>query len=104
MKITEVQIKQVNHDPIKCIKAKVSVVIDNELILHNIRVIEKVTDGVKKKFVAFPSQRIATLNENNEPVYSYFNIYHSINSENRVKFEEAIYKALDKYEQEHKEH
>lgn len=97
MNITEVQIKKVYNDATKPVKAKVSVVIDGEMILHNIRVIEKVTDGERKRFIAFPSQKITNIDENNNPVHGYFDIYHPISSESRIKFESAIYKALEDY-------
>lgn len=97
MTITDVQVKKVYTDPVKPVKAKVSVVIDNELILHNIRVIEKVQDGTRKKFIAFPSQKITTVDENNNSVSGFFDIYHPIVSDARVKFEQAIYKALENY-------
>lgn len=97
MTITEVQVKKVYTDPLKPVKAKVSVVIDKELILHNIRVIEKIKDGVKKKFIAFPSQKITTVDDNNQSVSGFFDIYHPICSESRVKFEQAIYEAVDNY-------
>lgn len=97
MQITDVQVKKVFNDPTKPVKAKVSVVIDKELILHNIRVIEKVNDGVKKRFIAFPSQKVTSIDENKNPVQGFFDIYHPINSESRVKFESAIYKAVDEY-------
>lgn len=97
MIITEIQIKKVYNDATKPVKAKVSVVIDNELILHNIRVIEKIDNGQKKKFIAFPSQKVTSLDEHNNPTVGYFDIYHPITSEARVKFESAIYKALDSY-------
>lgn len=97
MLITEVQVKKVYSDPTKPVKAKVSVVIDKELILHNIRVIEKMDNGVKKRFIAFPSQKVTTIGENNTPVSGFFDIYHPITSESRIKFETAIYKALEDY-------
>lgn len=97
MNITDVKVKKVYSDPVKPVKAKVAVVVDNALILHNIRVIEKVKDGVRKRFLAFPSQKITSINENNEPEQGFFDIYHPINAESRVKFEEAIYKAVDAY-------
>jgi len=98
MTITDVQVKKVYTDPTKPVKAKVSVVIDKEIIMHNIRVIEKVKDGEKKKFCAFPSQKVSVLNiETNEPENGYFDIYHPITSEARVKFEQAIYQALEDY-------
>lgn len=97
MNITDVQVKKVYNDPVKAVKAKVSVIIDKAIILHNIRVIEKVTDGVRKRFIAFPSQKVTKIDENNNPTTGFFDIYHPINSEARVKFEEAIYKALDEY-------
>ena len=91
------QVKKVYTDPVKPVKAKVAVVIDKELILHNIRVIEKVQDGSRKRFLAFPSQKITSVDENNNPISGFFDIYHPINSESRVKFEQAIYKAVDEY-------
>lgn len=97
MTITDVQVKKVYTDPVKPVKAKVAVVIDKELILHNIRVIEKVQDGSRKRFLAFPSQKITSVDENNNPISGFFDIYHPINSESRVKFEQAIYKAVDEY-------
>lgn len=97
MNITDIQIKKVYSDPTKPVKAKVSVVIDKELILHNIRVIEKIDNGVKKRFIAFPSQKVTTIDENNNAVSGYFDIYHPITSEARIKFETAIYKALEEY-------
>ena len=97
MTITEVQVKKVYTDPTKPVKAKVSVVIDKEIILHNIRVIEKVDSGNKKRFIAFPSQKVTSIGENNEPVSGFFDIYHPITSESRIKFETAIYKALEEY-------
>ena len=97
MNITDVQVKRVYNDPTKPVKAKVSVVIDNELVLHNIRVIEKVNKGERRKFIAFPSQKVTTIDENNNPVNGYFDIYHPLSSVSRIKFESAIYKALEDY-------
>ena len=74
MTITDVKVKKVYTDPVKPVKAKVAVVIDNELVLHNIRVIEKVQDGTRKKFLAFPSQKITTVDENNNPQSGFFDI------------------------------
>lgn len=99
MTITDVQIKKVYTDSTKPVKAKVSVVVDNELILHNIRVIEKVSDGNRKRFIAFPSQKITNIDENNNPINGYFDIYHPVSSSARVKFESAIYKALEDYKE-----
>jgi len=97
MIITSVQVKKVYNDPTKPVKALVSVLIDNEMVLHNIRVIEKIENGNKKKFIAFPSQKITALDEKNNPVSGFFDIYHPITADTRVKFETAIYKALDEY-------
>jgi DNA-binding cell septation regulator SpoVG len=97
MIITDVKVKKVYTDPVKPVKAKVAVVIDNELVLHNIRVIEKVQDGTRKKFLAFPSQKVTTVDENNNPQSGFYDIYHPINADARVKFETAIYKAIDEY-------
>lgn len=97
MQITDIQIKKVYNDPLKAVKAKLSIVLDNEFIIHDVKVIEKVTDGYKKKFISFPSQVINAIDENNNPISSRFDIVHPINGECRVKFEKAIYDALDSY-------
>ena len=50
----------------------------------------------KKKKITY----ICTLDENNKPTRGFFDIYHPISSEARIKFEAAIYKALDEYKAE----
>ena len=65
------------------IKAIVSITLDNEFVIHDIKVI----DGEKGLFIAMPSRK-ATDGE-------YRDIAHPINSETRDKIQKVI---LDKYE------
>lgn len=95
MRISSVHVKKFNTDENSVVKAKVSIVIDDALVLHNIKVIEKVKDGKNIRFLSFPSQKVETVN-NGETKVGYFDIYHPISSESRTKFEEAIFAELDK--------
>jgi len=101
--ITQVQIKHVNTDAAKKVKALLSVVIDNAMVMHDIRVIEKtLEDGTITKYVAFPAKQILT--PNNEQAQtksnpSFYNIYHPINTETRKMFEKAIFEAIENYTQ-----
>ena len=64
------------------------------MVLHNVRVIEKTgEDGQPKKFIAFPSHKVYSA-ENNNIHSGYVDIYHPIKQSTRKKFEDAIYTAL----------
>ena len=82
MNITDVRVRRVAKEG--KMKAVVSITIDEELVVHDIKVIE----GEKGLFMAMPSRK-ATDGE-------YRDIAHPINSETRERIQGII---LEKYEQ-----
>ena len=82
MNITDVRVRRVAKEG--KLKAVVSITIDEEFVVHDIKVIE----GEKGLFIAMPSRK-ATDGE-------YRDIAHPINSETREKIQGII---LQKYEQ-----
>ncbi len=82
MEITSVKIRKVEKENSR-MKGIASVTIDDEFVVHDIRVIE----GDKGLFIAMPSRKTAS--------GDYRDIAHPINQEVRNKFSEAI---LDAYE------
>ena len=82
MNITDVRVRRVAKEG--KMKAVVSITIDEEFVVHNIKVIE----GEKGLFIAMPSRK-ATDGE-------YRDIAHPINSATREKIQNII---LEKYEQ-----
>lgn len=81
MQITDVRVRKVNKEG--KMKAVVSITLDNEFVVHDIKVIE----GEKGLFIAMPSRKAG----DNE----YRDIAHPINSETRDKMQSVI---LEKYE------
>lgn len=81
MQITDVRIRKVTKE--SKMKAVVSITLDNEFVVHDIKVIE----GEKGLFIAMPSRK-ATDGE-------YRDIAHPINSETRDRIQRTI---LEKYE------
>lgn len=81
MQITDVRVKKVSKEG--KMKAVVSITIDNEFVVHDIKVIE----GDKGLFIAMPSKKAAD--------GEYRDIAHPINSETRNKIQSEI---LEKYE------
>lgn len=81
MQITDVRVRKVSKDG--KMKAVVSITIDNEFVVHDIKVIE----GEKGLFIAMPSRKAAD--------GEYRDIAHPINSETRDRIQNII---LDKYE------
>ena len=81
MNITDVRVRKVAKEG--KMKAVVSITIDDEFVVHDIKVIE----GEKGLFIAMPSRK-ATDGE-------YRDIAHPINSETREKIQDMI---LNKYE------
>ena len=81
MNITDVRVRKVAKEG--KMKAVVSITIDDEFVVHDIKVIE----GEKGLFIAMPSRK-ATDGE-------YRDIAHPINSDTREKVQKMI---LDKYE------
>ena len=81
MEITDVRIRKVNKEG--KMKAVVSITLDNEFVVHDIKIIE----GEKGMFIAMPSRRAGD--------GEYRDIAHPINSETREKIQSII---LEKYE------
>ena len=82
MEITDVRVRRVAKDG--KMKAVVSITIDNEFVIHDIKVIE----GDKGLFIAMPSRKSAD--------GEYSDIAHPINSETTTKIQDLI---LAKYEE-----
>ena len=82
MQITDVRLRKVNSE--NRMKAVVSITIDEEFVVHDIKVIE----GEKGLFIAMPSRK-ATDGE-------YRDIAHPINSNTRERIQNLI---LTKYEE-----
>ena len=83
MQITDVRIRKVEKDG--KMKAVVSITIDNEFVIHDIKVIE----GEKGLFIAMPSRK------SNDGEYR--DIAHPINSTTRDNLQKLI---LEKYQEE----
>lgn len=83
MQITDVRIRKVDKEG--KMKAVVSITIDEEFVVHDIKVI----DGDKGLFIAMPSRKAAD--------GEYRDIAHPINSDTRNKIQQLI---LERYEQE----
>lgn len=81
MQITDVRVKKVSKEG--KMKAVVSITIDNEFVVHDIKVIE----GDKGLFIAMPSKKASD--------GEYRDIAHPINSETRDRIQKEI---LEKYE------
>ena len=81
MQITDVRIRQVSKD--SKMKAVVSITLDNEFVVHDIKVI----DGDKGLFIAMPSRKTGE--------GEYRDIAHPINSETRDMIQKII---LEQYE------
>ena len=81
MKITDVRVRKVAKEG--KMKAVVSITLDEEFVVHDIKVIE----GEKGLFIAMPSRRAAD--------GEYRDIAHPINSDTRERIQKII---LDEYE------
>ena len=81
MQITDVRVRKVTKEG--KMKAVVSITLDNEFVVHDIKVIE----GEKGLFIAMPSRKAAD--------GEYRDIAHPINSETRARIQSII---LEKYE------
>ena len=82
MKITDVRVRKVTKEG--KMKAVVSITIDEEFVVHDIKVIE----GEKGMFIAMPSRKASD--------GEYRDIAHPINSETRERIQSLI---LKKYEE-----
>lgn len=85
MEITSVKIRKVERENSR-MKGIASVVIDDAIAIHDIRIIE----GDSGLFIAMPSRKT--------PVGEYKDIAHPINQEVRTMFEKEILDAYDKAE------
>lgn len=83
MQITDIRIRKVEKEG--KMKAVVSITIDNEFVVHDIKVIE----GEKGLFIAMPSRKAAD--------GEYRDIAHPINSATRERLQQLI---LEKYQEE----
>ena len=83
MQITDVRIRKIEKEG--KMKAVVSITIENEFVVHDIKVIE----GEKGLFIAMPSRKAGD--------GEYRDIAHPINSETREKLQQLI---LEKYKEE----
>lgn len=86
MEITDVRVRRVAKDG--KMKAVVSITIDNEFVIHDIKVIE----GDKGLFIAMPSRKSAD--------GEYRDIAHPINSDTRSKIQTLILKKYEEAEDE----
>ncbi|MDO5713798.1 MAG: septation regulator SpoVG [Tissierellia bacterium] len=77
MNITDIRIRRLTTD--SKMKAIVSVTFDDEVVIHDIKLIE----GVEGLFVAMPSRKL--------PNGSFRDIAHPIHSEARKKIEDAVF-------------
>ncbi len=82
MEITDVRLRRVNGDG--RMKAIASITIDNEFVVHDIRVI----DGNNGMFVAMPSKRM--------PDGEFRDIAHPISSATREKIQDAVLSAYER--------
>lgn len=82
MQITDVRVRKVTKEG--KLKAAVSITMDGEFVVHDIKVIE----GEKGLFIAMPSKKTAD--------GEYRDIAHPINSETRKKIQDII---LEKYKE-----
>ena len=82
MQVTDVRVRRVEKDG--KMKAIVSITLDNEFVIHDIKVIE----GEKGLFIAMPSRKAAD--------GEYRDIAHPINSATRERIQKII---LDKYQE-----
>lgn len=81
MQITDVRVRKVAKEG--KMKAVVSITLDNEFVVHDIKVIE----GDKGLFIAMPSRRSGE--------GEYRDIAHPINSETREKIQKVILEAYE---------
>ncbi|MCD7724472.1 MAG: septation regulator SpoVG [Clostridiales bacterium] len=82
MRITDVRVRKMTQD--SKMKAIVSITIDDEFVVHDIKVIE----GEKGLFIAMPSKK-ATDGE-------YRDIAHPINSQTRDRIQKIILESYEK--------
>lgn len=85
MQITDIRVRKVDKEG--KMKAVVSITIDNEFVVHDIKVI----DGDKGLFIAMPSKKSAD--------GEYRDIAHPINSDTRDRIQRQILEAYESAEE-----
>ena len=93
MEITSVKVKKEEREGSR-MKGRASVLIDDGLAIHNIRI----NEGKNGLFIAMPSTSREVENEDGEMVTVHRDTVHPINPEVRAMFEEAILKAYNEAE------
>lgn len=88
MQVTDVKIRKITNEG--KMKAIVSITLDNEFVVHDIKVIE----GENGLFIAMPSRKT--------PNGEFKDIAHPINAETREKIQKAILEAYEAPEAEEK--
>lgn len=84
MNITDVRVRKIAKEG--KMRAVVSITIDDEFVVHDIKVIE----GEKGLFIAMPSRK--------SPDGEYRDIAHPINTQTRDKLQKLVLEAYDKAE------
>lgn len=82
MQITDVRVRKITKEG--KMRAIVSITLDNEFVVHDIKVIE----GEKGLFIAMPSKRVSD--------GEYRDIAHPINSDTREQIQRIILDSYDK--------
>ena len=86
MQVTDVRVRRIEKEG--KMKAIVSITLDNEFVIHDIKVIE----GEKGLFIAMPSRKIG----NGE----FRDVAHPLSSETRNRIRDAIFAEYEKAEDE----
>ena len=86
MNITDVRVRKISDEG--KMKGIVSVTLDNEFVVHDIKIIE----GLNGLFIAMPSRKVGE--------GDFRDIAHPINSETRTKLQEEIFAAYEKVKEE----
>lgn len=85
MQVTSVMIHRTFDDPESLVLALASIVIDNMLVIHNIRILK----NGGKIFVAMPNRKLRD--------ETYKDVCHPINSEGRQLIETAVISAYEEH-------
>ena len=82
MQITDVRVRRIEREG--RMKAIVSITLDNEFVVHDIKVI----DGEKGLFIAMPSRKVGE--------GDFRDVAHPLKSETRAKIKDAIFAEYDR--------
>lgn len=89
MQITDVRLRKITKDG--KLKAVASITLDNEMVVHDIKVIE----GEKGLFIAMPSKKSVD--------GTFRDVVHPINTETREKIQDIILRKYEEMEEEEAE-